>query len=96
MNNSILQTNDTYSCQGSVQEVGDVVFTVNATDADSGLGGAIQFELVGTNPLFSISSSGVVIISGKLDHEEHRLRPVTPAYFILCISLSLSLSLSRC
>ena len=46
-----------------------MVFTANATDADSGLGGAILFELVGSYPSFSISSSGVLTIAGQLDYE---------------------------
>jgi hypothetical protein len=66
---SVLETNDTYSCGGNVQEVGDVVFTVNASDADSGLSGAILYGLVGSSSSFAITAGGVVTIAGELDYE---------------------------
>ncbi|CAI8003227.1 Protocadherin Fat 4 [Geodia barretti] len=60
---------DVVELSGNVQEIGDVVFAVNATDRDSGLNGAILFEIVGSSPFFDISSSGVITIAGQLDYE---------------------------
>ena len=46
-----------------------MVFTVNATDRDSGANGAVLYELVGESTLFHVSAGGVVTIADDLDYE---------------------------
>ena len=72
----VFQTNDAYSCQGSLHEIGDSVFIVNATDRDSGLNGAILYDIVGDSPFFDISSSGVITIADQLDYETQNTHQV--------------------
>lgn len=57
-------------CADEVKAVGDVVFTLNATDADTGLSGAVVFvPLADPNLPFELSSAGVITISAPLDYE---------------------------
>ena len=55
-----------------------MVFTVTATDEDTGPSGTVQYELVGDSPLFSISASGVITIAGDLDYETQQTYQVPP------------------
>ena len=51
---------------------------MNATDVDTGLSGAVTYELVGDSLLFSISSGlGVITIAGDLDYEMQQTYQVT-------------------
>ena len=57
-------------CGDQVTEVGDVIFTLNATDADTGLSGTVVFPpLQDTNLPFDLSVAGVITISAPLDYE---------------------------
>lgn len=68
MNLSLIQTDG--SCGDIVQTVGDVIFTVNASDVDSGASGAVIFNpLDGVDGKFHLSEAGVITISGTLDYE---------------------------
>ena len=54
-------------------EVGDVIFTLNATDADTGLRGTVIFPpLQDTNLPFDLSVAGVITIAAPLDYELER------------------------
>ena len=57
-------------CADEVKTVGDVVFTLNATDADTGLSGTVVFPpLADSNLPFDLSVAGVITISAPLDYE---------------------------
>lgn len=69
-NNTINVVETDGSCGDIVQTVGDVIFTVNASDVDSGASGAVIFNpLDGVDGKFHLSEAGVITISGTLDYE---------------------------
>ena len=56
-----------------------MVFTVTASDVDSGASGAVLYGLVVESPAFHLSAGGVLTIAGELDYEEQQ------TYQVVCM-----------
>ena len=55
-----------------MREIGDSVFTVNASDVDSGPNGAVIFQPLQGTDLFTLSPAGTITIASTLDFEEQQ------------------------
>ena len=57
-----------------------MVFTVAASDVDSGVSGAVLYGLVVDSPAFQLAAGGVLTIAGELDYEAQQTYQVTPLW----------------